>query len=593
VFKDIKKFFSDLFKGLKSKQIAKFTPIIAIVCLLAILIPTLIAVWQVYFKKDEALVGSDEVSVSLYDAKGALLSESSVAESNLNVSPLVDVFYNLYLSKAITEVAPDLTDKKPNYKVNLSYGDSKAHFSCYFTESAESSYILDADGRFYTIDASYYGRFLDMEYSDAVYSSATPPTLMTKDGETVIPYSASWSYKKLDGTVKSSESLTTSVARHTYSASGSIGLNFSKAPDFCAVIVTDTLGNEIYHGDLDGLSSVTANVGEHLRFSVEAEWNNRKDADSFGTIKYNFELLFKNLATFSISSSEAHPGSYLIISAFDIEDGTSPIYTPDTSIENASNIFNYTGDATASAYFSYIDALDFLEYFKPSFFKDGSALKAILPIPYNTPEGDFIFTLSSGVATSTYKVQITSGNGSDIIPLKSSDESVVAAISKKAMDEVLDLADALSRSSQGAPIFRGEFLSPLSQNYTRVYSYGDGFTLEDEPLEKLSALGNAYLSSTSEGRRVCASNIGVVIKTGQTSHLGSFVVVDHGGGILTWYCNLSDFNVREGDVVAKGEIIGKSGELMLVDGDGFLLLFSVKGTFVDPSLILGKEIYVQ
>ena len=85
-------------------------------------------------------------------------------------------------------------------------------------------------------------------------------------------------------------------------------------------------------------------------------------------------------------------------------------------------------------------------------------------------------------------------------------------------------------------------------------------------------------------------NVGVVIKTGSSTHLGSFAVVDHGGGLFIWYCHLSDFDVREGDTVAKGEVIGKSGESILLDGNGVLILCSLKGTFVDPSLILGKEI---
>ena len=590
VFKDIKKFFADLFNKFKEKKIAKFTPLIAIVCLLAILIPTLIAVWQVYFKENDELAVSDEVSVVLYDGTGATIAESSVSESSLNVSPLVDVFYNLYMNKSPVENAPDMSDKKPNYKVHLSYGETEIDFSCFFTENYENSYILDADGRFYTLESSYYAKFLDMEYSDSAYSSATPPTLITNDGDTVIPYLASWSYKKLDGTVRASDNFVTSGARHTYSASGSIGLNFSKDPDFCSVIVTDNLGKEIYHGGLNDLSTITASVGEHLKFSVEAEWNDNNDSDSFGSIKYDFDLLCKNLATFSISNSELSPGAYIVISAFDVEDGTSPTYTPDTSIDNPTNVFNYAGDDTASAYLSYIDALDFLESFKPVFFKDGNALKALLPIPYNTPEGDLTFTLSSGVATSTHTVKISSAVSPSVIPITSTSDDIGKIISKQAVDDVIDLAQSLNSSSRSDPLFRGEFLSPLSQNYTSEYSYGDRFTLGDEPLNKLSALGNAYFSTTSGGRRVLAANIGVVVKTGYATHLGNFAVIDHGGGLMTWYCNLGDLDVREGDAVAKGEVIGKSGESLLLDGNGVLILCTVNGSFVDPSLILGKEI---
>jgi hypothetical protein len=590
VFKDIKIFFSELFKGLKKKRIAKFTPIIAVACLLAILIPTLIAIWQVYFKEAEKLTPSDGISVVLYDGEGDVLSKGSASESNLSVSPLVDLFYNLYLSKSPVESSPELPYESPNYKVEITYGETEIKFSCYFTEKLETSYILDTGNNLYTVDDAYYRRFLDMEYSDAAYSSATPPTLTTKDGETVLPCSVNWKYKKLDGSHNQSDNFVISAKGRTYSASGSIGLTFSRIPDTCLVIVTDKSENEIYRGDLSGLSSITAKAGDNLIFLVEAEWKDGSEADSFGSIRYDFELQCKNLSSFSISKSEVRPGGYFIISAFDIEEGSYPSYSPDLSDENSASIFNYAEDANTLPYLSYVDALAFMEKFEPSFFKDGTALRAIVPIPYNTPAGEFTFTLSSGIATSTHTVKITNAPSAAVIPITNNGVSVSSAISEQAIDEVVELAKSLSSMGRDALLARGEFLSPLSHNYTREYSYGDSFTLEDEPLESLTALGNAYLSASSEGRKVCAANIGVVLKVGHAAHLGNFVVLDHGGGLLTWYCNLSDFDVREGDAVAKGETIGKSGECLLLDGNGVLILCSIKGTLVDPSLILGKEI---
>ena len=590
LFKDIKSFFADLFKRLKNKQIAKATPIIAIICLLAILIPTLIAIWQVYFKENDDLASSDDISVMLYDGSGTLIAESSVSENSLNVSPLVDVFYNLFLSKTLPEIAPELSERKPNYKVSLSTGESTHNFSCYFTEDPEDSFILDSDGKFYSLENDYYSMFLDMEFSEAAYSSATPPALTTKDGDVVIPHTANWSYRKLNGSVDISESYTTSSSRSTYSASGSIGLSFSTAPDFCSVTVTDILGKSIYLGDLAGLSTITAQAGDRLKFSIEAEWNDANDADSFGKMKYSFDMLCKNLATFSISSTEVSSGEYFIVTAFDIEEGATPTFTPDTSIDNAANIFNYTGDSAPNDYLSYIDALDFIEDFTPSFFKDGDSLKAIVPIPFNTPTGDFTFTLASGVATSTHTVKVNARKEASLISVSADTESATLALAKKSAGDVIDLIEKVSEDSADTLFARDRFLSMLDLNFTREYSYGDRFILGEEVVPKFTALGNAYLTSEAGGKSVCAVNIGVVIATGSTEHLGKFIAVDHGLGILTWYCNLSDLNVREGDIVAKGDAIGKSGSNTLLDGNGVLLLCSVKGTLIDPSVILGKEI---
>lgn len=593
MFGDIKKFFADFIENIKNRKVTRFMPLIAAICLIAILIPTLVAVWHVYIREDDTLHSGSLVSVALYGESGALIAESSVDESNLEVSPLVDVFYNLYLYKAPLEAIPEEISEKPNYKVTLEYGVTEISFSCFFTENYQTSYILDEAGAFYSSDETYHARFLALDISDAAYSSATPPTLSTKDGDTIIPNSASWSYKRPDGSSKKVTDILTSVARHTYSASGSMALSFSKQPSFCEVKVTDMLGNLIYNGSLDGVSSITAEVGEQLNFSVVAEWDEKQGCDSFGRMTYNFDMLCKSIASFSVSSSSVAPGGYVVISAYNIDSDTVPTFLPVEDSSDPDNIFSYTASVGASSaldYLSYIDALDLLEDFKPRFLRDGDALRAILPIPYNTPSGNFTFTLSSGAATSTHTLKITELPSAAVVELDKQRDEVTALISKVAIDEVLDLVEELSDKSSDRLLARGDFLSPLANNYTREYSFGDRLSIDGTTLSRFSALGNAYLSSGDGGKSVRSANVGVVLALGHSTHLGSYAVVDHGLGILTWYCNLSDFSVHEGDVLAKGDTLGRSGESLLLGDDGVLILCSIGGTLINPTELLGNKL---
>lgn len=593
MFGDIKKFFADFIENIKNRKVTRFMPLIAAICLIAILIPTLVAVWHVYIREDDTLHSGSLVSVALYGESGALIAESSVDESNLEVSPLVDVFYNLYLYKAPLEAIPEEISEKPNYKVTLEYGETEISFSCFFTENYQTSYILDEAGAFYSSDETYHSRFLALDISDAAYSSATPPTLSTKDGDTIIPNSASWSYKRPDGSSKKVTDILTSVARHTYSASGSMALSFSKQPSFCEVKVTDMLGNLIYNGSLDGVSSITAEVGDHLKFSVVAEWNDSEKSDSFGKISYSFDMLCKNIATFSISTSSVAPGGYFIISAYNIESDSLPDYVPLENSADPESIFNYTGSSSDSSvydYLSYIDALDYLEDFTPLFFADRDALRAVVPIPFNTPAGNLSFTLSSGAAASTHTVRIVEASNTETVAIEKEQKEVQDIISKLAVEEVLSLTEKLSTNSSDRLLARGAFLSPLANNYTREYTFGDRFTIGNESLMRLTALGNAYISSGDGGKSVRSANVGVVLSLGYCAHLGNYVVVDHGLGILTWYCNLSDFSVHEGDVLAKGDTLGRSGENLLLGEDGVLILCSIMGTLINPTELLGNEL---
>jgi murein DD-endopeptidase MepM/ murein hydrolase activator NlpD len=92
------------------------------------------------------------------------------------------------------------------------------------------------------------------------------------------------------------------------------------------------------------------------------------------------------------------------------------------------------------------------------------------------------------------------------------------------------------------------------------------------------------------GMAVRALNVGTVVERGNCDYLGNYVVIDHGLGLRTWYCWLSSVDVDKGDVLAKGEQLGKCGTDGLLSSRGVLIICSVYHTLIDPDFILGKEI---
>lgn len=61
------------------------------------------------------------------------------------------------------------------------------------------------------------------------------------------------------------------------------------------------------------------------------------------------------------------------------------------------------------------------------------------------------------------------------------------------------------------------------------------------------------------GSPVSATADGVVVFAGWREGYGRLVIIDHGGGVSTWYAHLSAFNTREGARVAQGDVIGYVG----------------------------------
>lgn len=125
----------------------------------------------------------------------------------------------------------------------------------------------------------------------------------------------------------------------------------------------------------------------------------------------------------------------------------------------------------------------------------------------------------------------------------------------------------------------GELQWPVPLDYTKVTS---GFAWRTSPITGRKELHNGIDIPAPLGTSVYAANTGtVVIATWHYSY-GNYIMIDHGGGIMTLYAHNSQLLVSVGDKVKKGQVIAKVGSTG--DSTGNHCHFSVRnnGSFIDP-----------
>ncbi len=88
------------------------------------------------------------------------------------------------------------------------------------------------------------------------------------------------------------------------------------------------------------------------------------------------------------------------------------------------------------------------------------------------------------------------------------------------------------------------------------------------------------------GTPVAAMNSGTVLLARFLYFEGNCVVIDHGQGLLTLYFHLSEFKVKEGDQVKRGQIVGLSGGTGRATGPHLHVAVRWQGTYLDPARLM-------
>ncbi|UCF94979.1 MAG: M23 family metallopeptidase [Desulfobacterales bacterium] len=89
----------------------------------------------------------------------------------------------------------------------------------------------------------------------------------------------------------------------------------------------------------------------------------------------------------------------------------------------------------------------------------------------------------------------------------------------------------------------------------------------------LAALANSEVPVANAGKVALVGNVGIY---------GNTVLVDHGFGLFSMYSHLSRIDVKEGDILAKGAPLGRTGSTGLAGGDHLHFSILIHNTFVNP-----------
>ncbi len=149
-------------------------------------------------------------------------------------------------------------------------------------------------------------------------------------------------------------------------------------------------------------------------------------------------------------------------------------------------------------------------------------------------------------------------------------------VQAKSFDELIEMAKNKEEMLRSVPA-----IIPISnKDLTRTAS---GYGPRIHPIYKISKFHFGMDFTAPEGTEVYATGNGTIVKVQSSQRgLGKHIIIDHGFGYQSIYGHLSNFNVRVGQKVQRGDVIGFVGNTGLSLANHLHYEIKLNGMNVDP-----------
>ena len=127
-------------------------------------------------------------------------------------------------------------------------------------------------------------------------------------------------------------------------------------------------------------------------------------------------------------------------------------------------------------------------------------------------------------------------------------------------------------------VFSGPFCMP-APSYTRV---SDDYGNRIHPILGVKQFHNGIDFAAPGGSPILAAQSGTVIAAAYSSTMGNYIMINHGGGVITIYMHASALYVSAGQTVTKGQKIAAVGRTGRSTGNHLHFSVRVNGSYVSP-----------
>lgn len=433
-------------------------------------------------------------------------------------------------AQSVSEV-PATAESVPLFTVLYHSYNKTTTYKYYVGADPSAAYMTDDKGKSYRLTSADASAFTDQPFAESLYPESVKPVL-TIGEETVVPAEYEWHYNLFSGKRRDCTADVTKDKK-SYPINSRLEMAFNVKPDVFTVVITAD-GKELFHDDYANIANLAITESRDLDFHVEAKWYEITGVQGDGSAVYDFTARVNTPPSFYATyvGESFVPGDFFMITAKDITTGA----------------ITFKSEPEIG--------------YSPTFVPDGDYYRALVPISYELNPGHYVFTLESDGVSQTIQLDVAAKLFKNVD--YQIDNSIVAATRT-------ETTLAKFESTMG-PVAKSLEIGNGAMFYGR---FGEGVSSEFQVRTGVGAIrsingGTKYRHQGCDyivpaGTEITAVNDGKVIYVGTTDLSGNIVVIEHGLGLKSWYCHMSEISVEVGQEVKLGEKLGVAGKTGFTD----------------------------
>lgn len=211
--------------------------------------------------------------------------------------------------------------------------------------------------------------------------------------------------------------------------------------------------------------------------------------------------------------------------------------------------------------------------YKPYYVVD--RFQALLPVPLGIPPGELLLQVECGEFTGLFPIEVVEGSYAES-KLRVAPKFSDTPPPPRAITEQTAIEEAFKTSAQQR-LWSQPFVSPGKGKFTSSFGLRRTYNGVIENRHKGVDL------DARVGAPVYASNDGVVALAAEDYFFcGNSVFIDHGDNLFSMVFHLSRIDVKTGEAVKRGQLIGLAGATGRVTGPHIHFSVKLAGTYISP-----------